>query len=157
MLLIISYGNPLRGDDGAGLLLGKQLEKECRRQGIDVERLECHQLTPELVAELINPEVGSVVFTDTRIASPDSSGLAIDIEQLTPQAGDQASGHYLDPQTLLLLADRLYDRQVPGWRITVPGLAFEHGERLSHITQRALEQAPTRLRSFLEQVPTASE
>ena len=66
MILIIGYGNSLRGDDGAGLLLAEGLEEAWQARQVEVERLAVHQLTPELTLEISREEVTSVVFVDTR-------------------------------------------------------------------------------------------
>ena len=152
MLLIIAYGNTLRGDDGAGIVLGEQLEQECCRRAIATELLVCHQLSPELVIEMIRPGIESVVFTDTRIAAPDGAGSAIDIESLLPRVDHHAGGHHLCPQTLLLLAEKLYGKCIPAWQITVPGIAFDHGEGFSPITRQALDRVPVLLRGFLDRL-----
>lgn len=151
MIFIIAYGNSLRGDDGAGLVLGEMLEKICRERQIVAERMVCHQLTPELVVEMVRPEVSQVVFTDTRVAAPGGSGL-VEGEPVEASNSAVASGHHLGPATLLLLAEKLYQRNVRAWQITVPGIAFDHGELLSRIARRALEQAPPLLESFLDRV-----
>ena len=52
MILIIAYGNPLREDDGAGLVLAEKLETLLRRLAIETRRVEMQQLLPELAAEI---------------------------------------------------------------------------------------------------------
>lgn len=149
MLLIIAYGNTLRGDDGAGVILGENLEQQCRRRAMAAELLVCHQLSPELVLEMIRPGIAGVVFTDTRIATRDT-GAEIAIESLTTRGDHHAGGHHLCPQTLLLLAEKLYGRRLPAWQITVPGITFDHGGLFSPITRQALDRASVRLQEFLD-------
>jgi hydrogenase maturation protease len=54
--MVIGYGNPLRQDDGLGWRAAEILEA----RGIEV--LSCHQLTPELAAQIAHCEL--VVFLD---------------------------------------------------------------------------------------------
>ena len=39
MILIIAYGNSLRGDDGAGLVLAERLEEAWQGRQVEVERV----------------------------------------------------------------------------------------------------------------------
>ncbi|MCB2174009.1 hypothetical protein KQH41_01950 [bacterium] len=55
MMLIIALGDPLRGDDGAGIVLGELLEQICRLRQINVQRLVCQQLAAELVPQMMRP------------------------------------------------------------------------------------------------------
>lgn len=148
MILIVSYGNTLRGDDGAGIVLGELFEASCRKRHLQVQRLVCHQLTPELVIDIIEPGLSLVIFTDTHIVVPGNSGLDIEIERIVPADNQSAIGHNLSPTTLLLMADQLYHKSVTAWQATVPGISFGHGDLQSQTTQRALANAPQRIASF---------
>ncbi|MEZ4766952.1 MAG: hypothetical protein R2844_00805 [Caldilineales bacterium] len=66
MILIIAYGNSLREDDGAGLVLAEKLEPLLRRFAVDARRIETQQLLPELAAEIAASQPHAVVFVDTR-------------------------------------------------------------------------------------------
>ncbi len=152
MILIIAYGNSLRGDDGAGIILGELLEQLCRQRHVAAQRLVCQQLAPKLVPEMIRPEISRIIFTDTRVATADSSGLSVTAEALDMNNSGQVSGHHLSPETLLLLAAKLYQRNVRAWQVTVPGISFAHGQLLSSVTRRALENAPPLLESILDHI-----
>jgi hydrogenase maturation protease len=156
MLLIIAYGNTLRGDDGAGPALGELIERCCRQRSIQVRRLVCHQLTPELVTEMIRPGVAQVLFCDARTSSPSDPGLGLKITPLEPAGGGTAIGHHLSPATLLLLARDLYHCEVPAWQLTVPGFTFELGQPFSVPTRRALDEVEPLLESFLGVAAVAS-
>ena len=58
-ILVIGYGNPLRGDDGFGSLAANNVEE---RQIPGVEVIVSHQLNPELAAFL--SESGHAIFLD---------------------------------------------------------------------------------------------
>jgi hydrogenase maturation protease len=143
MILLIGYGNDLRRDDGAGLVLAEIIEQAWQTGQVAVKRLSVHQLTPELAEDIAGPEVSAVVFVDTRAAVAGETNLSVQIQplQLGPQS--PSLGHHLDPAALLLYAGRLYGRQPPTWLVTVPGTDFSHGEGLSRTTQQTLAKAQT--------------
>ncbi|MCB2217830.1 hypothetical protein [Desulfofustis glycolicus] len=151
MLLIIAYGTPLRGDDGAGIVLGELLEHCCQRRCIATRQLVCHQLAPDLVPEMTRPEITRVIFTDTRVATADGSGLSVIVEALDMSNSGLVSGHHLSPETLLLIASKLHQHEVKAWQITVPGISFGHGQSFSSVTRRAFSLAPPILESFLDE------
>lgn len=151
-LLIIGYGNPLRRDDGAGLILAERLESLCRVQGLPVERLAVHQLLPELAPEIARPIVTTVIFIDTRVADPADPAPAL---EFTPVEADPVSpgvGHHLDPAALLLYADHLYGHRPPAWRLTIPGFDFDHGERFSSRTTGLLAEAMPVLTEIMKEI-----
>jgi hydrogenase maturation protease len=156
MLLIIAYGNLLRGDDGAGLALGELIEHCCRQRSIEVRRLVCQQLTPELVPALIHPGIAQILFCDTRISGPGDHDLGIAVKPLEPGGGGATIGHHLSPATLLLFAKELYQCAVPAWQVTVPGSAFEFGQTFSKPTRQALGDAVPLIELFLDRIVVAT-
>ena len=149
MILIIAYGNSLRRDDGAGLILGEMLEEALRGRGLEVELLVMHQLTPDVALAVAAPDVAAVVFVDTRVADSGEEQLEL---QLCPLVHDQNSpslGHQVGAATIMTYARLLYEKTPPAWLLTVPGVDFDHGEGLSELCQEALETLPP----LLEQLP----
>ena len=141
MILIIAYGNSLRQDDGAGLVLAEIVEQECRARRLDVERIVAFQLTPELSLEVARKEVTAVVFVDTRTVAPDEPDLRVRLRSLTTETASPSLGHHLNAAALLVYAYLLYGKHPPAWEVTVPGRNFGHGEGLSPIARRALSTA----------------
>ncbi len=149
MILIIAYGNSLRRDDGAGLILGRMLEEELSGRGLEVELLAMHQLTPDVSLSVAADEVAAVVFVDTRVAVPGEARLEL---QLCPLISDQNTpslGHQVGAATILIYARLLYEKSPPAWLLTVPGVDFAHGEGLSEITQEVVNTLP----ALLAQLP----
>ena len=138
MILIIAYGNPLREDDGAGLVLAARLDTLLRHLAIEVRRIETHQLLPELAAEIATDQPAAVVFVDTRVATSPQDNVAVQ----PVQASDRSSpslGHHLDPSAVLTYSGALFDAAPPpAWLVTVPGWQFDFGETLSTQTQDAI-------------------
>ncbi len=61
MPIIAALGDPLRGDDTAGIVLGKLLEQICQLRQINVQRLVCQQLAAELVPQMMRPTSDSLI------------------------------------------------------------------------------------------------
>jgi len=142
MILLIAYGNPLRQDDGAGLRLAERMAGRWQAMGAPVRHLAVQQLAPELALEIAVPDVTALVFVDTRAAA----GLAgaVEITPLAPpDAATPSLGHHFQPGVLLAYAALLLEgRQAPPARlVTVPGVAFDHGEGLSQTASAAIEAA----------------
>src|SRR2546430_17105907 len=60
-LLIIGFGNPLRGDDD----LGPRVARELRMRGLPA--LDAHQLTPELAEAVSRVELAGVIDSDAQL------------------------------------------------------------------------------------------
>lgn len=132
-LMIIGYGNPLRGDDGLGWQAARRLADEVR-DGVDV--IACHQLMPELAEPLSRAD--RAVFIDA--APPGDPPGTIVMGSVQPRPADPgAFTHHLDPAGLLELARSLYGQAPPAELITVAGQQFGFSEQLSPPVQAALE------------------
>lgn len=135
-LLIIGYGNGLRRDDGAGLVLAEKLAAELSAGGVAVQQLAVQQLLPELALTIANADLDGVLFVDT-LADRTVSKLIL--HSLVDAATHVALGHHLTPQALLLYAARLYGHCPPAWLVAIPGTDFGHGEGFSPKTAKLLE------------------
>ena len=128
-ILVIGVGNPLREDDGVGWHLAEALAQE----GAQVRT--CHQLLPELAAEL--SQAGLVLFVDAAAAGPPGQVL---LQPLAPGTAPRFS-HHLDPPGLLAWARDLYQRCPPAYLLSVAGGAFGYREGLSPAVEAALPAA----------------
>jgi hydrogenase maturation protease len=146
-VLIIGYGNPLRGDDGFGWEAAEQLRE--RVSGPDLEILSLHQLTPELMEPIGRAE--RVIFIDAAVEGEPGE---IRERRVEPAAASTvAMTHYATPEGLLAGARRLYGRAAEGWMITVAGADFSMGAALtvavknaaSGVAERALDLASAAL------------
>lgn len=132
-VLIIGYGNPLRGDDGLGWQAARRLVGEVR-DGVEV--VACHQLMPELAEPLSRAH--RAVFIDAAAPGGSPGSIVMSVVQPRP-AAPGAFSHHLDPSGLLELARSLYGNAPPAELITVSGQQFDFGEQLSPPVQAALE------------------
>jgi hydrogenase maturation protease len=142
---MFAYGNSLRRDDGAGFALGDLVERMLREAGLEVQRIDSHQLEPEFALEISDDKISAVLFIDTRAVLDSSANddLHIDIHRIVPAEDASPSlGHHLDASTLLVYARYLFKREPPAWLITVPGIDFDHGEGLSATALEAIRSAP---------------
>jgi hydrogenase maturation protease len=131
-ILIIGYGNPLRGDDAFGHMAAERLRESFT--GPDIEILAVHQLTPELTDPI--SRASRVIFLDAA-----ATGEPGAVEQ-RPIGGDEDTArgtHHSTPGALLALAKVLHGGNPPGVLITVAGLDFGIGNPLSRPVQIALE------------------
>jgi hydrogenase maturation protease len=136
-VLVIGYGNSLRGDDGIGPHLARAVEAWARPH---VRVLAVHQLTPEL-AEAV-AAARRVVFLD---AHADEDNGPVRVSRLEPADTDPLSGHSGDPRALLKLARDLYGRTPESFWVTVAARGFGLGEGLS-------PEAKAHCRAALEQI-----
>ncbi len=131
-ILIIGWGNPLRGDDGVGWRAAELLAG--RLQGHDVTVRVSHQLMPEFAEDIGRSEF--VVFID---AACDNSPGEIRLQKVEPdRAPSAAFSHQLSPPALLGMAERLYGSRAEACFFSVGARSFEFGEQLSPEVESAL-------------------
>lgn len=153
MILIIAYGNSLRRDDGAGLILGEMLEEAIRARGLEVTRLALHQLTPDVALAVAADDITAAVFVDTRVAVPEDGHLALQLAPLHPGGSSSNLGHQVGAASIMAYARLLYDKGPPAWLLTVPGVDFDHGEGLSELCEEVLHTLPALVAQLPPQWP----
>ncbi|MBZ5725453.1 MAG: hydrogenase maturation protease [Acidobacteriia bacterium] len=130
-LLIIGYGNQLRGDDAAGQRAAGRLAK----RGFDA--IAVHQLTPELAERVAAAR--EVIFID---ASAEVAPGSIAVEPVYPgEAAPSVLEHHASPAGLLLLARDVYGATPAAKLISVGGERFELGEPMSARAKRGVAKA----------------
>lgn len=116
-VLLIGYGNPLRGDDALGPMAVERL----RPLLTDAELLSCHQLAPELAERLAGCELA--LFVDAAACGEPGT---VRLQRLRPQADGVASlTHHVQPAALLALAQELYGRAPAAMLVTGSGATFD--------------------------------
>jgi len=138
MTLLVAIGNTLRRDDGAAHRVLELLPLSA-----GVETLCCHQLTPEMSEEI--GAADTVVFIDADV-NPGPARL----EPIEPGAGlNPLGGHFLRPQELLAIAQRLFAFRGEAWLCHVPGADFGDGEGLSPVAEANARAAAQLIRQRL--------
>ena len=139
-VLLIGYGNTLRGDDGLGPRVADAVEA-WRIPG--VRCISAHQLTPEM-ADAVSA-AGTVLFVD---AAADPALAVVTATSVVPM-GDGV-GHASTPGSLLALTLLSYGRCPPALLIALPAERFDFGEALSAKGERSLAEALALVRSLVE-------
>lgn len=140
-VLIIGYGNPLRGDDGAGWQAAGILKERIRDERVQVVR--SHQLMPEM-AEAIS-RARKVIFID---ADCDNRGGEIVFKRVVPEHRSEVCSHRLTPGVLLGAAGRLYGGCAEGMLVTMGAGSFEYGSELSEAVRTALPSLVERVQEM---------
>ncbi len=141
-LLIIGYGNPLRGDDGVG---PKVVEAVDSLHLPGVRTLVCQQLSPEHADPVSRAR--TVIFVDAEIVQGSefkvqSCGIPnpepgtrnselIRWRKLEPNGSSQLMAHAADPRTMLALARDVFGHAPEAWWLTIPAVSLGFGSDLS--------------------------
>lgn len=135
-VVVIGYGNTLRGDDG----IGWRAVEALKRSGVaaDTTVMAVHQLDPELARAV--SEATLALFVD---AAREGEPGEVRCVAVTAGAPDSAFSHQLTPAALLALARSLYGVSPAAFEITMCGERFEVCEGLSPICEAALPRLVT--------------
>jgi hydrogenase maturation protease len=132
-LLVIGYGNSLRGDDGAGRAAAERVERLLACDAVSV--LSVHQLTPEL-AEPIS-RAGRVVFVD---ACVETAPGTVTWRRLEARPSALAINHSASAESLLAMAGQLYGRVPEAFMVGIGAARLDAVEGLSPVVERAVEE-----------------
>ncbi len=144
-MMIIGYGNTLRGDDALGPMAIERL----RPLLPDVECLSCQQLAPELAESLAECEVA--LFVD---AACDGEPGAVRTVRLSPKSSDADTiSHHVEAAALLELARALYGRAPQAVLVTGAGADFGNHEGLSEQAQQALDEICRVIQQLIHDFP----
>lgn len=114
-VLVIGYGNTLRGDDA----LGPRAAEHLRPLIFPAEVLACHQLSPELAAQLA--EYDAAIFVD---AAATGTPGEVRVSHVADSHGESSLTHHVSPAALLVLARQLYGRAPRALLVTAVGANF---------------------------------
>ena len=132
-VLIIGFGNPLRGDDGAGPEAARRLAARGFRA------IAVHQLTPELAEPVAAAREVWFLDADRRVAPGEIAVVPID------EAAAGPLEHHATPAALLRLAREVYGA-APNARLAgLGGANFDLTDRLSPAAEAAIETVVQRL------------
>ncbi len=131
-VLIIGYGNPLRGDDALGWLAAEQLRTTIRDERVEI--LTGHQLTPEMADPVSRARI--VIFIDADCDNREGEIAFRRVE--ADRSAPELFSHQLTPEVLLGVATRLYGGSANGVLISVGAGTFEYGAELSEVVRTAL-------------------
>jgi hydrogenase maturation protease len=138
-LLVIGYGNTLRGDDGVGPKVAAAIES-MRLPGVST--LSADLLTPEL-AEPVS-QSARVIFVDAQVDAPGR----VQLRPLEPAQSSQLLAHAASPQTVLALARDVFGHIPRAWWLTVPASDLGIGESLSPVAERGMSEAILQIKAL---------
>ena len=138
-LLVIGYGNTLRGDDGVGPRVAEAVGK-LRMPG--VRTLICPLLTPELADPI--SRAGTVIFVDAAVDAPNQ----VRWRKLEPNETSQLMAHAADPRTMLAIARDVFGHVPEAWWLTIPAVDLGFREDFSPEAQRGFEAAVEKIQAF---------
>ena len=134
-ILILGYGNPLRGDDAFGWRVAERLLELPPDPSIEILCL--HQLTPELMDPLSRADLA--IFIDAATAGDPGAILE---RRIDPESASRAAfTHHATPEALLAGARALYGRAPEAVMISVTGADFSLGAELSPLVGSRLDEA----------------
>ena len=147
-VLVVGFGNPIRGDDALGPLVAERLAEELstgRWPAADVEVLVRHSLTPELASDLAG--VARVVFLDAAVDGPVGTVVC---RSVAPQAaGSVPDPHCSDVAALLALTRQLSGRVPDAYLVSVRGVCFDFADRrLSPSVAAAIDRVAETVRQL---------
>ena len=131
-VLVVGYGNPLRGDDALGWEIAGRLATAIHDETVEV--LAVSQLTPEL-SELIS-EVELVVFIDASLVGQPGSWKCQTVDP-NPRSSP-ALGHHLTPMGLLAYAQAIFKASPRALLVSVAGDSFDCCRELTPSVAAAL-------------------
>jgi hydrogenase maturation protease len=136
-VLVIGYGNPLRGDDGIGCVIAEELAKSLFDPESRVQVVACHQLNPEL-AEAV-ADTRAVIFVD---ASVEVKPGQVRVNTITPDRLPPAVfTHGLKPSALLATASELFGQAPPAKAVVIGARSFDIGFQLTPEVRAAIKTA----------------
>lgn len=142
-VLIIGYGNTLRGDDGAGVVAAERLAAQL---GDRADVLTSHQLLPEMACDM--DRYAKVVFVDATIDAAPGQVTVTPVDNQTDSHGPTA--HHLTPARLLVMVRHLFGVSVNGYIVAVGVGSMALGESLSPAVERALPEMIRRIVELIE-------
>jgi hydrogenase maturation protease len=136
-ILVIGYGNTLRGDDGVGPRAASAVAA-LGLPGVIAKAV------PQLIPELAEPLAAArlAIFIDACLGS---DGTDVEIRPIGPADPSGVLGHLEDPGRLLALTRAVFGTCPPSWLVTIPAADFAVGEGLSPTAERGLEAALRRI------------
>jgi len=140
-LLLIGYGNELRGDDAAGPRVARLIE---HHRFAGVESVAAPLLLPEMAMDMAQSRRVLLVDASTRC-----SHGGVYWCQLGTTARWDALSCTISPETLLALCAALYGYRPEAWLVEVPGVRFDIGEELSGVALRGIDMAAWTIRSWI--------
>jgi hydrogenase maturation protease len=138
MILVIGYGNPLRGDDGVGWRVAEAAATVLPDPPVSV--LTVQLLTPELADPISRSDL--LILIDAAAEGPPGEVRCFPIAANSAAAASLAIGtHEVTLDRLLGMAEELFGHCPPAYMVTIAGESFEVSESLTSTVEAATTEA----------------
>lgn len=136
-VLVLTWGNPSRGDDALGPELARRLEALGETTGrCEIEILTDFQLQPEHAADLLARDL--VLFADASLRSP----APYSFTRVVPAADASFTTHAMSPAAVLAAFTAAFGSEPPpAWLLEIRGETFELGEPVGARASENLDRA----------------
>jgi hydrogenase maturation protease len=132
-VVVIGYGNTLRGDDAVGPLV---IDALADRDLDNTVLLSVTQLVPELAA--LVARASAVIFVDACLAS---CSTRVEVEELSCDLRQCETSHHAGPCDIVALARSCFHASPPAWLVTIPATDFESAGEVSAMARTGVESA----------------
>ena len=147
MILVVTYGNPLRGDDGVGWAIGEQLETMLPNARI----LRRHQLVPELAEDIAH--ANAVIFVD---AGSGATAGRVSCRRVARGPAIAVADHAQQPEALLGSAAELFGQEPAAFLVSVDVGSVDFGTELTSDVAAAVPIACTAVRRLVRLLSTTA-
>jgi hydrogenase maturation protease len=131
-VLVIGYGNTLRGDDAAGVHAAELIAQ----RHPEITCVYLHQLVPEVAEQIAECDVVFFIDAQKDITEANARLIAPSVET------DQPRTHFISPESLLALSQQLYQHlPAKAYVVGIPASQFEFSEELSASTKIGVEES----------------
>jgi hydrogenase maturation protease len=131
-ILVIGYGNPMRGDDGLGPLAAQRLESIVQDEEVNI--MVRHQMGIELAEDLKDADFA--IFIDAHVG--DKPGTLKEEAVVPDNSMPGSFSHHLRPGVLLSLVQALYNKHPEAVIYSIAAESLDHGEGLSPAVEATL-------------------
>jgi hydrogenase maturation protease len=144
--LVLTWGNPSRGDDALGPLFAEHFATLAERhpEWGEVECLTDFQLQVEHALDLQGRQ--RVLFVDASLDAP----APFSLERIAAARDGSFTTHAMSPQAVLKVYTEIEDEPPPAWLLAIRGERFELGEPVSPTARINLELALTEACRWLD-------
>ena len=143
-VVVIGFGNTLRGDDALGPMAAEALGR--RFAGRSVQTITRHTLTPELSALLAEAE--HAIFIDASHGG--EPGVTSESHVVPDPEAEVQLVHFLDPKALITWTRAVYGCFPKAVLLSAMAVNLDFGERLSPAMERSLEDIVQRAAARIE-------
>lgn len=147
-VLILGYGNTLRGDDGVGWRAAEQLLSSDLPSGISVKTL--HQLAPELAPEIAAADY--VLFVD---ATRDGGVGEVRVREVNAPVSDAGFTHQFTPASLLRMTNEVYGAAPVAYEISLCGESYDLADEFTPAIAEAFPRFVDKVRAFADELASS--